>query len=44
MVENGVETELFSPVNAGTNLRTELGAEGRFLVCYVGTMGMAHGF
>jgi colanic acid biosynthesis glycosyl transferase WcaI len=43
VVENGVETELFSPVNAGTNLRTELGAEGRFLVCYVGTMGMAHG-
>jgi colanic acid biosynthesis glycosyl transferase WcaI len=43
VVETGVETELFSPVNAGTTWRTELGAEGRFLVCYVGTMGMAHG-
>ena len=24
-------------------LRRELGAEGKFLVCYIGTMGMAHG-
>jgi len=43
IVENGVETDLFSPANVDSNLRKELGAEGRFLVCYVGTMGMAHG-
>jgi colanic acid biosynthesis glycosyl transferase WcaI len=45
VVENGVETDLFSPCTpAATNaLRRELGAEGRFVVCYVGTMGMAHG-
>jgi len=45
VVENGVETDLFSPCAAAANhaLRRELGAEGKFLVCYVGTMGMAHG-
>ncbi|HEX3820827.1 MAG TPA: glycosyltransferase family 4 protein [Candidatus Sulfotelmatobacter sp.] len=45
IVENGVETDLFSPVLATvTNaLRRELGAESKFLVCYIGTMGNAHG-
>ena len=45
VVENGVETDLFSPGAPGANssLRHELGANGKFLVCYVGTMGMAHG-
>ena len=39
IVENGVETGLFRPcppVKAP-------GTEGRFLICYIGTMGMAHG-
>ncbi len=45
IVENGVETDLFSPgpSAANTALRRELGAEGKFLVCYIGTMGNAHG-
>ena len=45
VVENGVETNLFtpSPALANNTLRRELGAEGKFLVCYIGTMGMAHG-
>src|SRR5258708_5890892 len=45
VVENGVETDLFKPLESGDSnaLRQQLGAEGRFLVCYVGTMGMAHG-
>jgi glycosyltransferase involved in cell wall biosynthesis len=43
VIENGVETDLFSPQPDATTLRQELGAEGKFLVCYVGTMGMAHG-
>jgi colanic acid biosynthesis glycosyl transferase WcaI len=45
VVENGVETDLFAPASAAANdaLRRELGAEGKFLVCYIGTMGMAHG-
>jgi glycosyltransferase involved in cell wall biosynthesis len=45
IVENGVETDLFSPAPLAGNhtLRQQLRAEGKFLVCYIGTMGMAHG-
>jgi colanic acid biosynthesis glycosyl transferase WcaI len=45
IVENGVETDLFSPQSEQANaaLRQKLGVKGRFLVCYVGTLGMAHG-
>jgi colanic acid biosynthesis glycosyl transferase WcaI len=43
VVENGVETNLFAPQVDGGHLRYQLGAEGRFIVCYIGTMGMAHG-
>ncbi len=43
VVENGVETELFAPGGAEPDLKRELGLEGKFVVCYVGTMGMAHG-
>ncbi|MBS1850841.1 MAG: glycosyltransferase family 4 protein [Acidobacteria bacterium] len=42
LVENGVETDLFRPQSADV-LRRELGLEGKFTVCYIGTMGMAHG-
>jgi colanic acid biosynthesis glycosyl transferase WcaI len=42
VVENGVETELFSPQNS-EQLRHELNAHGRFIVSYIGTMGMAQG-
>jgi len=45
VVENGVETELFSPAaNEITgSVRAQLGVSEKFLVCYIGTMGMAHG-
>jgi colanic acid biosynthesis glycosyl transferase WcaI len=45
VVENGVETALFTPSapDARATLRRQIGAENKFLVCYVGTMGMAHG-
>src|SRR5712692_1770754 len=43
IIGNGVETDLFSPMNAGTDLRRELGADRKFVVCYIGTMGLAHG-
>jgi colanic acid biosynthesis glycosyl transferase WcaI len=45
VVENGVETDQFTPSPAVANdgLRQELGALAKFLVCYIGTMGMAHG-
>jgi glycosyltransferase involved in cell wall biosynthesis len=42
IVENGVETHLFLP-RAGDDLKGTLGLEGRFVVSYIGTMGMAHG-
>jgi colanic acid biosynthesis glycosyl transferase WcaI len=42
VVENGVETELFSP-KTESNLRKEFDAEGKFVVSYIGTMGNAHG-
>ncbi len=43
VVENGVETELFAPGSAESDLKRQLGLEGKFVVCYIGTMGMAHG-
>ena len=43
IIENGVETDLFGPANTDADLKKELGVEGKFLACYVGTMGMAHG-
>jgi glycosyltransferase involved in cell wall biosynthesis len=43
VVSNGVETELFSPDKINIELRRELGAEEKFIACYIGTMGMAHG-
>jgi colanic acid biosynthesis glycosyl transferase WcaI len=45
VVENGVETDQFSPGTAAERsaLRLELGVDNKFVVCYVGTMGMAHG-
>jgi glycosyltransferase involved in cell wall biosynthesis len=47
VIENGVETQLFAPKpftgEPGTGLRRELDAEGKFIVSYIGTMGMAHG-
>jgi colanic acid biosynthesis glycosyl transferase WcaI len=39
VVENGVETELFRPCPPAILP----GTEGKFVVCYIGTMGMAHG-
>lgn len=43
VVENGVESDQFNPRANNADLRRELGAEGKFVVGYLGTMGMAHG-
>ncbi|MFZ1930125.1 MAG: glycosyltransferase family 4 protein [Candidatus Sulfotelmatobacter sp.] len=42
VIENGVETQLFAPDSA-TSMKRQLGAEGKFVVSYIGTIGMAHG-
>jgi colanic acid biosynthesis glycosyl transferase WcaI len=43
VVENGVETELFYPRPDVAALRAKLGLTGKFVVSYIGTIGMAHG-
>ena len=43
MVQNGVETGLFSPRNRDVELRKQINAEGKFVVSFIGTIGLAHG-
>jgi colanic acid biosynthesis glycosyl transferase WcaI len=43
VIQNAVESDLFSPKVKNVELRRELGAEGKFVVSFIGTMGMAHG-
>jgi glycosyltransferase involved in cell wall biosynthesis len=43
IVENGVETDVFRLDPAAMEVRRQLKLEGRFLICYIGTMGNAHG-
>ena len=42
IVENGVETEIFTP-QGRDGIRREYSLAGRFIVSYIGTLGMAHG-
>ncbi|HVI10007.1 MAG TPA: glycosyltransferase family 4 protein [Candidatus Binatia bacterium] len=47
LVANGVETDLFAPQPADSDsvrrIKSSFNAEGKVVVSYVGTMGMAHG-
>ena len=43
VVENGVESSLFSPEVVDVGLREKLGLQDKFVAAYIGTMGMAHG-
>ena len=43
IVENGVETDLFRFDSAALEVRKQLKVEDRFLICYIGTIGNAHG-
>jgi len=43
VIENGVETDLFRASDEANAMRRQLNGEYRFIVCYIGTMGMAHG-
>lgn len=43
VVENGVDIDLFKPRAEAAEIRAVLQAENKFVVSYIGTMGMAHG-
>jgi colanic acid biosynthesis glycosyl transferase WcaI len=43
VVENGVETDLFKPHSNAKSCKQTVGLEGKFVVSYIGTLGMAHG-
>lgn len=43
IVVNGVETDRFLPAVPSEDVRQKFGVTGKFIVSYVGTMGMAHG-
>jgi colanic acid biosynthesis glycosyl transferase WcaI len=43
VIQNGVETALFSPRSADPELRQHIHAEGKFVVSFIGTLGLAHG-
>ncbi len=42
VIKNGVELGFFQPRPPSDNLLNELGAEEKFIVSYIGTIGMAH--
>jgi len=43
IVENGVQTDLFSDKGGKVTLNDQLDLENRFVVSYIGTLGLAHG-
>jgi hypothetical protein len=43
VVENGVETAWFTPQGDDGGVRGEFGLQDRFVVSYIGTVGLAHG-
>jgi len=43
VVENAVDTNLFNPRKSDPALRSTLKAKNKFVVSYIGTLGMAHG-
>jgi len=43
VVPNGVDTDLFNPHKDPAAIRRALQTEGKFVVAYIGTMGMAQG-
>ena len=43
IIYNGIDASLFSPRPADHALLAEHGLEGRYLVAYIGTLGLAHG-
>lgn len=43
IVANGVETRMFCPRTPNRDLRKSLDGEGKFIVSFIGTLGLAHG-
>jgi len=43
VVQNGVETGLFRPQDDACDIRAHLGATDKFVISYIGTLGLAHG-
>jgi glycosyltransferase involved in cell wall biosynthesis len=43
VVQNGVETSIFSPRHTDPDLRAALNVDGRFVASFIGTIGLAHG-
>lgn len=42
VIKNGVDLSFFSPRGVRPEILRELGAEGKFVASYIGTVGMAH--
>ncbi|MES9906400.1 MAG: glycosyltransferase family 4 protein [Sedimenticola sp.] len=42
VITNGVNLDLYQPIEKDSNLAEELGVAGKFVAAYVGTHGMAH--
>ncbi|MFP3867797.1 MAG: glycosyltransferase family 4 protein [Desulfobacteraceae bacterium] len=42
VIKNGVDLSFFSPRGAPEALKVEIGTQGKFVVTYIGTIGMAH--
>ena len=43
IIQNGVETALFSPRNSDPQIRADLASSNKFVVSFIGTLGLAHG-
>lgn len=43
VIQNGVETALFAQGHSGPEIRAALSAKGKFVVSFIGTIGLAHG-
>lgn len=43
IVQNGVETSLFSPWTSASEFRASLNLESKFVASFIGTIGLAHG-
>ncbi len=43
VIKNGVDSDLFRPLPDAERIKNELGFQGKFIVSYIGTIGLSHG-